>query len=80
MAIRVLEFSNEGSKLERFLPTTQHTQRKSLNFENWVNGGLRSFQNQSFKSQLFSYSQKKIPQIEIWKLKWLNFNAIIIFY
>ena len=24
-------------KLERFLPKNQHTQRKLLNFENWVN-------------------------------------------
>ena len=41
MAIRVVEFSNsqtEGTKLERFLPKNQHTQRKLLNFENWVNG------------------------------------------
>ena len=34
MAIRVVEFS----KLERFLYKNQHTQRKSLNFENWTNG------------------------------------------
>ena len=34
MAIRVMDFSN----LERFLPKNQHTQRKLLNFENWVNG------------------------------------------
>ena len=27
-----------GTKLERFLPQNQHTQRKLLNFENWVNG------------------------------------------
>ena len=27
-----------GTKLERFLPKNQHTQRKLLNFENWVNG------------------------------------------
>ena len=24
-------------KIARFLPTNQHNQRKSLNFENWVN-------------------------------------------
>ena len=34
MAIRVAEFS----KLEIFLSKNQHTQRKLLNFENWVNG------------------------------------------
>ena len=27
-----------GTKLERFLPKNQHSQRKLLNFENWVNG------------------------------------------
>ena len=26
------------TKLERFLPKNQYTQRKLLNFENWVNG------------------------------------------
>ena len=25
-----------GTELERFLPNIQHTQRKLLNFENWV--------------------------------------------
>ena len=27
-----------GTKLVRFLSQNQHTQRKLLNFENWVNG------------------------------------------
>ena len=31
-------FQMGGIKLERFLPKNQHTQRKLLNFENWVNG------------------------------------------
>ena len=49
-----------GIKLERFLPKNQW---KSLNFENWA---TEVFKNQSFKSQLFSSSQKKsIRQIEI---------------
>ena len=34
MAIRVVEFSKGGTKLERFLPKNQYAQR---NFENWVN-------------------------------------------
>ena len=38
MAIRVVDFSNGGTKLERFSPKNQHTQRKLLNFENWVSG------------------------------------------
>ena len=31
-------FQTGGTKLERFVPKNQHTQRKLLNFENWVNG------------------------------------------
>ena len=31
-------FQAGGTKLERFLHKNQHTQRKLLNFENWVNG------------------------------------------
>ena len=38
MVIRVVEFSRGGTKLERFLPKEQCTQRKLLNFENWFNG------------------------------------------
>ena len=38
MAIRVVEFSSEGEKVEIFLPKNQHTQKKLLNFENWVSG------------------------------------------
>ena len=40
MARRVVEFSSEGKKLERFLHKNQHTQRKLLNFEFWINGEL----------------------------------------
>ena len=38
MAIRVVEFSNGGTKLERVLPKNEHTPRKLLHFENWVSG------------------------------------------
>ena len=31
-------FQTGGTKLERFLPKNEHTQRKLLNFENWVSG------------------------------------------
>ena len=47
MAIRVVEFSNGGgTKLERFLPKNQHTQRKLLNFENWISGEAQYGQGQ----------------------------------
>ena len=51
MVIRVVEFSSQDTKLERFLPKNPHTQRKLLNFENWVNGEVskirRHFRNKS---------------------------------
>ena len=40
MAIRVVEFSSGDTKLERFLHKNQHTQKKLLNFEFWINGEL----------------------------------------
>ena len=40
MALRVVEFSNGDTKLERVLPKNQHTQRKLLNFEFWINGEM----------------------------------------
>ena len=40
MAIRVVEFSSGGAKLERFLHKNQRTQRELLNFEFWTNGEL----------------------------------------
>ena len=53
MAIGVVEFSSGGTKVEIFLHKNQHTQRKLLNFENWVNGEVSKrgeCQNWSSKS------------------------------
>ena len=41
-------FQTGGTKLGRLLPKNQHTQGKLLNFENWISGGLRSFQKSEF--------------------------------
>ena len=38
MAVRVWSFQTGGTKLERFLPKNQPTQRKLLNFENCTDG------------------------------------------
>ena len=40
MAVRVVEFSSGGTKLEIFLHKNQHIQRKLLNFEFWISGEL----------------------------------------
>ena len=43
-------FQTGSTKLERFLPKNQHTQRKLLNFENWCNGEVsKKCQNLTFK-------------------------------
>ena len=34
----LLSFQAGDKKSERFLPKNQHTERKLLNFENWING------------------------------------------
>ena len=40
MAVRVVDNSNGGYKIRKIFAKNQHTQRKLLNFENWVNGEL----------------------------------------
>ena len=40
MVIRVVEFSSGGYKIRKIFAREQHTQRKSLNFEFWINGEL----------------------------------------
>ena len=64
MAMRVVEFSNGGTKLERFLHKNQHTQRKLLNFEFWISGELSKighhFSNKKFKKNDFIKKCAKI--------------------
>ena len=45
-----------GAQLERFLSNNQHTQRKLLNFENWVNREVSKVPKFDFQSQ-FSMSK-----------------------
>ena len=52
MATQVVEFSSGGTKLERVWHKNQHTQRRLLNFEFWINGELSKighhFTNEKF--------------------------------
>ena len=73
MAIRVVEFSSRGTKLEKILHKNQHTQRKSLNFEFWINGELSKighhFSNKKFLKIDFSNAGRKTilrPKAEGW--------------
>ena len=49
MAIRVVEFSKGGYKILKSLLKNQHTQRKLLNFENWVNGEVSKIRHHFIK-------------------------------
>ena len=40
---RLSSFQTRDTKLDIFLPKNQHTQRKLLNFEFWINGKLSTF-------------------------------------
>ena len=50
---RLWSFQMGGTKFERWLPKNQHTQKKLLNSENWVNGEVSKVpkfdQNLTFK-------------------------------
>ena len=55
-----------GTKLERSLPKNQHTQRKLMNFENWISRGPQKFSKiRVLKINYFHLPRKKKPQIEI---------------
>ena len=59
---RLWSFQTGGTKLDRFLPKNQHTQRKLLNFENWVNGEVSKVpkfdQNLTFKVNILFQKSK----------------------
>ena len=66
-------FKRRGTKLERFLLKNQHTQRKLLNFENWVNWEVSKIRHH-FKSKVISklmlsknVNSKKCAPIVKWK-------------
>ena len=59
MAIRVVEFSSGGTKLEIFLLKNQHTQGKLLNFEFWINGELSKIGHHFSNISFFKLSLSK---------------------
>ena len=56
-----------GTKLERFLHRNQHTQRKLLNFEFWINGELSkiNFIKKCAPKLIFFNEKKKLRKIRI---------------
>ena len=77
-------FHTGGTKLERFLPKNQHTQRKLMNFENWVNGEMskirRHFRNKSRSILILSKNvnnKKCAPKLIFFNKKKLREMRII---
>ena len=70
-------FQTGVKKLERFVPRNQHTQRKLLNFENWVNRevseSVKKYQNLTFKVNFLS--QKLSESFSFFSLKNINSGA-----
>ena len=57
-------FQTGDTKLERFLPKNQHTQRKLLNFEFWINGEpSKSAKISNSKSIFYVKNQLNLSQI-----------------
>ena len=52
-------FQAGGTKLERFLHKNEHTQRKLLNFEFWINGELSKIGHHFSNKQDRRYSDPK---------------------
>ena len=70
MAIRIVEFSSGSTKLDRFLGTKQHTQRKLLNFENWANGKVSKIEHH-FRKQSTVWS-RALTCVTIQKINFLS--------
>ena len=71
-----------GTKLERFLPKNQHTQRKSLNFDNWCNGEASKMGHKVIQMLLnwyFSMKKKLRKKVEFWHIltppQYTNFSS-----
>ena len=65
MAIRVVEFSSGGTKLQRVLHKNQRTQRKSLNFEFWINGELSKIGHHFNKKRLKVNPRPRVSCLKI---------------
>ena len=67
-------FQTGGTKLEIFLPKNQHTQRKLLNFENWVSGEVSKIghnfnKHSDLKNDVIKKCQKQTMCFQIGILK-----------
>ena len=74
MAIRFVEFSSGGIKLERFSPKNQQTQRRFLNFENWTIGEVSKKAKILLSKSIF-YVKNHLNLSHFFSIKNTNFGA-----
>ena len=67
---RLRSFKSRDTKLKRFLPNNQHTQRNFFNFENWTNGEPQ----QLAKIRVFKVDHFILPLFLVPKLRSLAQN------
>ena len=83
MALRVVGFLSWGYKIRNIFPKNQHTQRKLLYFENWVNGGgvkkCKITKPLDFQSQ-FSISKIVRIFLNFFSLKNINLGAHLLLF
>ena len=60
-------FQMGGTKLERYLPKNQHTQRNFFNFENWTNGEV----SKSAKLPKSNFYGKNYPNLSHYFFLWV---------
>ena len=69
-------FKRGGTRLERFLPKNQYTQRKLLNFEKWVNGEVSKSAKIWLSKSIFYV---KIIGIFLNFFHWINLGPHLLF-
>ena len=68
-------FKRGGTKLERFLPKNQHTQRILLNFENWFNGEVsKSAKSPNLPTFKVNFLYQKLSESFSIFFSWKNIN------
>ena len=75
-------FQAGGTKLERFLPENQHTQRKIQNFENWCRGEIskigHQFSNKLILELMLSKNVNDLPTTSIFKIQEFPLGMLIL--
>ena len=71
-------FQAGGTKSERFFPKNQHTQRKWLNFDNWINGKVsKSAKIEEYEFRSTFLSLKFFDNIDFLKIHKFPLSMLI---